>query len=220
MTLDAIDMAFVARWETQPPVPGPPPERVTMLDEAGVAAPSVNDHPALRSERTAESPAPRADDTLVERLLAAAPEQWNALADEIEAARLAGRRVIAITGGERGEGRSTLVACIGRVLRQRGREVEIRNGHHLPGVPAEAATGGHDGRIVLVDAGSWFPAGPIRRQRLMVTSVGSDAAILVRRADREPAPMRAAALEALGIAVLGEVVTFAACGGLGGGENP
>jgi hypothetical protein len=42
-----------------------------------------------------------------------------------------------------------------------------------------------------------------------MASLGCDAAILVRRADREPAPARAAALAAVGVTVLGEVVTFA-----------
>ncbi|MFM7137904.1 MAG: hypothetical protein ACKO1M_12685, partial [Planctomycetota bacterium] len=66
-----------------------------------------------------------------------------------------------------------------------------------------------DKRIVLVDAGIWFPPGPIRRQRLLMASLGCDAAILTRRADREPAPAWAAALAAVGVTVLGEVITFA-----------
>jgi hypothetical protein len=69
---------------------------------------------------------------------------------------------------------------------------------------------GNDRRIVLIDAGVWFPPGPIRRQKLVQESVGCDAAILVRRADREPVAARATALAALGMSVLGEVVTFAA----------
>jgi len=184
MTLDALDQAFVARWESRPSLPCPPPAASTLAEPPAAAE-------------------------LIPRLLAAAPEQWAALADEIEAARLTGRRVIAIAGGERGEGRSTLVECVGRVLRQRGREVEIRHGLATPPAANERPPAGHDRRIVLVDAGSWFPAGPIRRQRLVVATLGCDAAILVRRADRDPAPMRAAALAALGIDVLGEVVTFA-----------
>jgi len=213
MTLDAIDLAFVARWEARAPGSGePPPEIVPPPME-----PEGNEIPAPHSAQATLKPA--AGNGLVERLLAAAPEEWAALADEIEAARLAGRRVIAIAGGERGEGRSTLVECVGRVLRQRGREVEIR--HSLPTPPAadEQPAAGHDRRIVLVDAGSWFPAGPIRRQRLVVASLGCDAAILVRRADRDPAPMRAAALAALGIDVLGEVVTFAPPAATASGEN-
>jgi hypothetical protein len=202
MTLDALDLAFVARWEARVPGAGPPPDPVAAFTEPQALDIPVPDRPRATLE-------PAADDDLVGRLLAAAPEQWEALADEIEAARLAGRRVIAITGAERGEGRSTLVSGIGRVLRQRGHEVDIRHRDSLPTASDEATAIGHDRRIVLVDAGRWFPAGPIRRQRLMVASAGCDAAILVRRADREPAPMRAAALAAIGIEVLGEVVTFA-----------
>jgi len=195
MTLDALDQAFVARWESRPPAACPPA--------------AAADLPAAREPGDLGGDQPGAEATLIPRLLAAAPEQWAGLADEIEAARLAGRRVIAVTGGERGEGRSTLVECVARVLRERGHEVEIRRGDSLPSALDEATPAGHDRRIVLVDAGSWFPAGPIRRQRLVVASVGCDAVILVRRADRDPAPMRAAALAALGIDVLGEVVTFA-----------
>jgi hypothetical protein len=42
-----------------------------------------------------------------------------------------------------------------------------------------------------------------------MASLGCDAAILVRRADREPAPAWTAALAAVGVTVLGEVLTFA-----------
>jgi len=211
MTLDALDQAFVARWESRPPV-ACPPALATDLQAAREPGDQAEDQPDADAHVNAAAdadPQPAAGDQLIPRLLAAAPEQWAALADEIEAARLAGRRVIAITGGERGEGRSTLVECVGRVLRQRGREVEIRHGLATPPAANERPPAGHDRRIVLVDAGSWFPAGPIRRQRLVVATLGCDAAILVRRADRDPAPMRAAALAALGIDVLGEVVTFA-----------
>jgi hypothetical protein len=61
--------------------------------------------------------------------------------------------------------------------------------------------------VVLVDAGIWFPPGPIRRQRLLVATLGCEAAILVARGQGRSAT-RAAALEAIGIEVLGEVLTF------------
>jgi hypothetical protein len=64
---------------------------------------------------------------------------------------------------------------------------------------------------VLVDAGIWFPPGPVRRQRLVVASLGCEAAILVSRG-RERSAARAAALEAIGIECLGEVLTFTAAG--------
>ena len=196
MTLDAIDRAFVARWQSrQPAVPASPaPRNEERLKESSLAADNLG------------------DPELVTRLLAAGGRQWSILADEIEAARLAGQRVIGVAGGERAEGRTTLVACLAHTLRDRGRDVVV-----LAATTARTACsrdpvdGGrpHDKRIVVVDAGIWFPPGPIRRQRLLMASLGCDAAILVRRADREPAPARAAALAAVGVTVLGEVVTFA-----------
>jgi hypothetical protein len=98
------------------------------------------------------------------------------------------------------------VAGLVRILRGRGRDV-VEIGPEGIGGAIEPT---HDKRIVLVDAGIWFPPGPIRRQRLAVASLGCEAAILVRRADRQPAPAREAVLESLGIEVLGEVVSFAA----------
>jgi hypothetical protein len=65
---------------------------------------------------------------------------------------------------------------------------------------------------VLLDAGVWFPPGPLHRQRLMVSSLGVDADILVRRADAPGGTARRAALESLGIEVLGEVLTFTPTG--------
>ena len=149
----------------------------------------------------------------MQRLLAAGRDGWAALAAEVETARLGGHRVIAVTGGERGEGRSTLVACLTETLRGRGRDVVVlASTAELAADHAAPAAGGrlHDKRIVLIDAGVWFLPGPIRRHRLLVSSIGCDAAILVRRADREPAAAWASALAAVGVTPLGEVVTFAA----------
>jgi uncharacterized OB-fold protein len=39
-------------------------------------------------------------------------------------------------------------------------------------------------------------------------SVGCDAVIIVRRADQPPCPARGAAVESIGLELLGEVVTF------------
>ena len=203
MTLDAIDRAFVARWQArQPAVPAPPaPRNEDCLNDSSPAADDLG------------------DPDLVARLLAAEARQWSVLAAEVETARLAGRRVIGVAGGERAEGRTTLVACLANTLRDRGRDVAVlaastvRTG--LLGAPADGGRP-HDKRIVLVDAGIWFPPGPIRRQRLLIASLGCDAAILVRRADREPAPAWAAALSAVGVSVLGEVVTCATAT-MGGG---
>lgn len=134
-----------------------------------------------------------------------AAAQWQAIADRVEAARGRGRRVIAVAGCERGEGRTTIVAALARVLRSRGREVVVGDA----GNSAAYAGPTHDKRIVLADAGVWFPPGPIRRSRLLVASYGCEAVILVRRADRPAAPAIEGALAAIGIELLGEVVTFA-----------
>ena len=213
MTLDAIDRAFISRWESRGPAA--PASRPLAAEPAATLAPPLV-RPDAAPEQRSKTPAAPCDDPgdpdLVARLLVAGGRQWSALADEVEAARLAGHRAIGIVGGERSEGRTTLVACLARTLRDRSRDVVVLAGGMAAGgsrgVPAD---GGrlHDKRIVLVDAGIWFPPGPIRRPRLMMASLGCDAAILVRRADRQPAPAWAAALAAVGVTVLGEVVTFA-----------
>ncbi len=226
MTLDTIDQAFVARWkarrltaELRPHTPACEPE-VTPTAESETKAVTVAtaEPPTIVAAcvETKPAEAPPVAESLVERLLAAGRDQWEVLADEVEAARLTGRRVIAIVGGEPGEGRTTLIECLARTLCDRGSDAIILSPDDLAGGNGREPTDGgrlHDRRIVLVDAGIWFPPGVIRRQRLGMASDGCDAAILVRRADREPVPARAAALAALGVAVLGEVLTFASsCG--------
>lgn len=200
MTLDALDLAFVARWQAG-------------LTAAGAAPPVIPPPAGQPAEPSPVGPDRLVVDAdLVARLLTAGADQWCGLADELERARTAGHRVVALAGGERGEGRTTLVACLAHVLRQRRRDVVVHASTvELSSLTPAPADGGrrHDKRIVLVDAGIWFPPGPIRRHQLLVASLGCDAAILVRRADREPAPARAAALAALGVAPLGEVLTFA-----------
>jgi hypothetical protein len=139
----------------------------------------------------------------VDRLLESAPSEWCAVADEVEAARGRGRRVIAIVSCDRDAGAATLVDGLVRVLRQRGRDVIAGTRHEPPTVGPT-----HDRRIVIVDGGIWFPPGRIHRQRVAVASAGCDAAILVRRADREPRAAWSAVLEALGVEPLGEVVSL------------
>jgi hypothetical protein len=218
MTLDAIDRAFVARWQARGHAA--PPSRPPVVAPAAASPPTTAPHPDREPDPGEPSPprlqgvgdADLGDADLVARLLVAGGRQWAALADEIEAARLAGHRVIGIAGGARAEGRTTLVACLARTLRGRGRDVVVlTTGMAAAGPRGVPADGGrlHDKRIVLVDAGIWFPPGPFRRPRLLMASLGCDAAILVRRADREPAPAWAVALAAVGVTVLGEVLTFA-----------
>lgn len=215
MTLDALDQAFVARWQQRLASGGCPSLREPNEADGG-RTPSLPGEPRDPTP-AAQDAAPAAsrqlaDPDLVARLLGAGRDQWETLAAEVEAARLAGHRVIAVTGGAQGEGRSTLVACLAEVLRDRGRDVVVLGSTaELSAVDADPADGGrlHDKRIVLVDAGVWFRPGPIRRHRLLVASLGCDAAILVRRAGCEPAAAWAAALAAVGVTPLGEVVTFA-----------
>jgi hypothetical protein len=210
MTLDTLDAAFLHRWQACPPRPSPPTE--TTATAPPCAAPTPPSAPVAQVDPPSAPRADRKGDSLddasplIERLLAEAAPQWQAIADRVEAARGRGRQVIAVAGSERSEGRTTIVAALARVLRSRGRDVVVAE----PG--AGAAGPAHDKRIVLVDAGVWFPPGPIRRARLLVASYGCEAVILVRRADRRAAAAIEAALEAIGIEPLGEVVTFAGAG--------
>lgn len=198
--LDAIDAAFVNRWRQDiagsPSLPDVPPERSAVRGCD------------LASPEPASAVPPEGDGSLVDRLLHAAWPEWNGLAAHVEAARLRGRRVFAVAGGEPREGRTTLVACLAAVLRERGRDVSCTMPRELAAATASETGQPHDKRIVLVDAGIWFPPGPIRRQWLARCVLGSDAAVLVRRADRRPTPARHTVLESLGIEVLGEVLTF------------
>lgn len=212
MTLDSLDQAFVDAWLSRTATPPDSTEITAPVDPA----PTAPAPPAPNARTVPAAPAASLGDIegggLIDQLLQSGHDQWAGLADEVEAARLAGHRVIAITGGERGEGRSTLAVCLARTLQARGREVALlAEGDAVAGASGQPAGGGqlHDKRIVLVDAGLWFRPGPIRRQRLAVASLGCDAVILVRRTDRPPVPAWAAALAAVGVAVLGEVLTFA-----------
>jgi hypothetical protein len=228
MSLDQLDTAFVHRLAVRPRVrPAERPERPRPAPRSEAAP--IPPAPAAIAPRRFQPPAPVAPsaplpapvariasppvppaDPVVARLLARAPREWDALAGHVEAARMRGRRVIAVAGGRAGEGRSTLVACLAATLRGRGREVACARPDELAVVAGGPDGRGptHDKRIVLCDAGIWFPPGPIRRSLLQVASLGCEAAILVRRADASGGPARQAALEALGIEVLGEVLTF------------
>lgn len=197
MTLDLLDTAFVDHWASLP--------------AAALSAQGPRPSPPPAAEPGAEHPT---EPGLGARLLAAAWREWNDLAAVVETARQRGRRVIGIAGSEPAEGRTQLVECLAAALRARGRDVICVPPSELSAAGEDIPGGGlpHDKRIVLVDAGVWFPPGPIRRARLAVASLGCDAAILVRKADGRGGVAREAALEALGIEVLGEVLTFTAAG--------
>lgn len=157
------------------------------------------DDPADRDDR--DDRAGATVDPFLARLLATAPQAWRRVADCIAEAHGRGRRSIAVTGSRHGEGRSTLVRGVAHLLRDRGLKVEC--------VDAPDPGDWRDDVLVLVDAGIWFPPGPLRRQPLAHRSIGCDAVIIVRRADQPPCPARAAMIESVGLELLGEVVTFA-----------
>ncbi|NDC54077.1 MAG: hypothetical protein EBZ74_07220 [Planctomycetia bacterium] len=184
MISDPVDQAFLARFI------GP------------TAAPAESPPPVAGGEPRAE---PLPSDPVVARLLAKCPGQWTLLAERVEAAWAGGDRLVAIAGRTRGEGRSTLVRGLAHVLRARGRCSGFRTlaaGDRIAADPLD--------RPALVDAGIWFPPGPVHRGRLARAASGCQAAVLVRRASEPPCPAHEAALETLGIRVLGEVETFSA----------
>jgi hypothetical protein len=200
--LDLLDQSFLRH-------------RPAAFDSAAVM---VEPHPAavLAAAATADPPCPHPEpaappetaeastavvDPVLGRLLVHAPQAWRQVADCVEEAHARGRRSIAVTGARRGEGRSTLVQGLAHLLRERGLKVEC--------VGLAELGLGWDDALTLVDGGIWFPPGPLRRQVLEQRSVGCDAVIIVRRADQSPCPARGAAVESIGLELLGEVVTFA-----------
>lgn len=210
LPFDAVDRAFLRRLTERdgrrPPVAepvaaeptGPGPAPAVRAVAAALARPAV--------------PNPAAAGTLVERLLAAVPEAWIGLAQRVEEKHRGGAIVFAVTGARRGEGRTTIVGCLARVLAARGHQVTIATA-----APLEPDLLGR-GRppIVLVDAGVWFPAGPLRRGWLERQSLGCHAVILVRRAEDPACAARGTALEAVGLQLVGEVVTMVPRAGMPG----
>lgn len=194
MMLDALDQAFLDHWASG---------RVTPPLAAATADPDAA--PAASPRAPVGPPAGGPTNDVLERLLATAWGDWCAVADEVEQARRRGRRVIAITACERGAGCTTLAAGLVRVLSTRGHDARCGSIDDTgPDVPT------HDRRIVVIDAGVWFPPGRIQRRRLLLASVGCDAVILVRREDRPAPPGWSVALAAIGVEPLGEVISFAA----------
>jgi len=199
--LDPVDMAFLRRADAL----ARPAAAVSPSDTPSSAHGVEPSAEPVRGSITGPMPLPRAT-TLVDRLLAAVPEEWQALAVRVEEACAGGASVVAVAGGRPGEGRSTVVACLARTLADRGHTVEIHDRPPVEGPPAPRR-----GRwsIALVDAGVWFPGGPLRRSWLVKRSLGCQAAILVRRADEPECRAREAAVTAVGVVVLGEVLTMA-----------
>jgi hypothetical protein len=207
-TLDAVDRAFL--WHADRARRHPSrPSQVRSIGAAAAVSEAIAPRPAAAAlvPAAAIHPQPITDDgmgTLVDRLLRVVPHAWSHLAQRVEDAHRDGAEVIAVTGARRGEGRTTLVECLARALMARGRRVECHDR-----VPLELASAGREGgTIVLVDAGVWFPGGPLRRAWLERQSLGCHAVILVRSADQPACPARGVALEAVGLKVLGEVLTM------------
>ena len=207
-TLDAVDRAFLWHADRARRHPSLPPQ-VLSNGAAAAVSEAIVPRPAAAAlvPAAAIHPQPITDDgmgTLVDRLLRVVPHAWSHLAKRVEDAHRDGAEVIAITGARRGEGRTTLVGGLARALMARGHRVECHDR-----VPLELASAGREGgTIVLVDAGVWFPGGPLRRAWLERQSLGCHAVILVRSADQPACPARGVALEAVGLKVLGEVLTM------------
>lgn len=189
MMLDLIDRAFLDRRASSPRRP-----RASPTVPAAAITP-----PAVRGISAAVDP-------VVATLLDTAAGEWQRLVSRVEAALARGARVVALAGRERAEGRTTVARGIVAILCASGHHAEYRTG------PLLLDSGGDDDRspgCLIVDAGVWFPPGPVHRGRLAKLAIGSHAAILVRREVRPACPAHEQALAALGIHPLGEVVTFA-----------
>ena len=199
--MDLLDRAFV--HHTQKDAERPRAHRLPAAHEtASVVAPV---EPA--SESAPESPRD--------------PQEaiWDGVAATVEQAVWQGRTVIAVTAAERGVGASTIAVGLARALDRRGHRMAVLHGSpRQPGYYDDlcelAAT--HD--AVLVDPGPWFGSGRLRREQLARVSHGCHAAIVVRRECGEAMPGVEAAMEAVGIDCLGEVLTFAEAAAMCAGD--
>jgi len=146
-----------------------------------------------------------------DQLLCQAPLEWQALAECVLEAHAQGCRVVAITGARRREGRTTIVQGLARAITAQGRRVLCFN--RVADISERSPSDGSGqfdilDDIALVDAGVWFPPGPLRRHVLQEMSLGCDAVLLVRRHDAPCCAARGQAIEAIGLKLLGEVLTF------------
>lgn len=206
MQYDLLDRAFINRLRAggdvdaspaalvpTPTTPTTPTTPIPPRPEAGLAAPIV---------------APTATGVL-DRLIEAAAPQWSAVADAVE--RSIARRdgsparadrsgfVLAVVSRRPKDGCTTFAEGLARTLRDRGTDAVTTT---FDGIDSDCEA------VQIVDAGSWFGSGPIRRERAIRLAEGCDTAILLRRADRSTAAAFARALEVAGVHVLGEVTTF------------
>lgn len=218
MTVDLLDQAFLqATAGQQPrnaPAAGAPDSNMPVQPDAIAAGPAVT---AELEAMPGESAVEAVDLTLLQ-LLERFPDQWATVVTAVEEARRAGARVIAVAGHQRGEGRTTLVQGLGLLLAERGWQVtcfataaawwrelvgpEASGRHCLP----PAAVGEDD--LVLVDAGIWFPPGPLRPRQLLLKMFGFDGVLLMRHVDLPPCPVRDGVIAKAGLQAIGEIVSF------------
>ncbi|MGA1619725.1 MAG: hypothetical protein ACO37F_14585 [Pirellulales bacterium] len=223
MTVDLLDQAFLDAAAKHGPGLARP---VGDLKKSPNIRPEiVADLPATTGETVVaaetvtaagDSSTDTVDPTLL-RLIDHFSEQWASVVTAVEEARRAGTQVIAIAGHQPGEGRTTLVQGLSLLLAKRGWQVACFGSasawwQELVGdaaswqdrLPRLAAADD----LVLVDAGIWFPPGPLRPQQLTLKMFGFDGVVLVRRHALPPNPARDAAIAKGGLQAIGEIVNF------------
>ena len=228
MTVDLLDQAFLCAATTpgaglahpaddleQSPItqPGIAADMADMADMLVTAGET-----AVVPKTAADDSSPGTVDPTLQQLLKQFLSQWAAVATAVEQARQKGARVIAVAGHQQGEGRTTLVRGLALLLAERGWRVACFASasawwQELVGDAANwqqqrsQTVAGDD--LVLVDAGIWFPPGPLRPQQLQLKMFGFDGALLVRRQALPANPARDGAIANAGLRVVGEVVSFA-----------
>lgn len=192
---------------------------------AGADQPAADGVPPVTAAAGAEisdcsgETAAAAVDRILPELLERFPEQWAAVALAVEQARRAGTRVIAVAGHQQGEGKTTLVRGLGLLLSERGWQVtsfpsaaawwQELVGAGPPWQPHQIGTAAADNDLVLVDAGIWFPPGPLRPRQLLLKMFGFDGVLLMRHHAHAPCPARDGAIAKAGLQSIGEIVSFA-----------
>jgi hypothetical protein len=213
-TLDLIDRVFLGRAALD--FVGPASETIERVRT--IVGPVESEQAAALPAAAATVALPPVDpqavamqfgDPLLSKLLESVPDQWIQIAEQIEAAQAVGCRVVAITAGQPGAGVTTVARGAFLTLQGRGRRVACVSKPPLQCRDLKAREHHADrADIVIVDAGIWFPPGPIRQRQVAQLAFGCDAVILVRRADRAAVPAQGETLTACGLRVLGEVITF------------
>ena len=178
------------------------------VEEGSVEEACSPDSPPCVHEATVEE-----SDPIVKRLLEKVPGQWLDFAKSIESEVREGRQVIAIVGGVPGEGCSTIARGLVSTLRCRGWDVAALDDTHAID-RQDIFSMNAEKKVVVVDAGAWFPPGPIQHNRISELSNGFDAVVLVRRASKAPSAARATVIRNVGLHLIGEVETFVTNQGL------